>query len=133
MATLTTKYKGDRLFEADNGTNTVTIDVRGERALTPPQLFIVSLGACVSALISGYCESHDIDATGLEVDVNYDKVQNPSRMVNLKAVVRLPNADVKNREKALYHVAKHCPVHETIMTTDSMEIEILDRSALVVG
>ncbi len=138
MATLTTVYKGDMLFEASDGTHTIHIDVPSgmggqERGFMPPQLFIVSLGACVAALITEYCEKHGIDATGLEVDVNFDKAQKPSRLENIKAVVKLPNADVKNREKALQHVARHCPVHETIMTTKDMDIEILDRSALVLS
>lgn len=138
MATLTTVYKGDMLFEASDGSNTIRIDVptgmggKG-RGFMPPQLFIVSLGACVAALITEYCESHNIDATGLEVDVNYDKAENPSRLENIKTVVKLPNATVEKREKALRHVARHCPVHETIMQTSSMDIEILDRTALVTG
>jgi putative redox protein len=136
MATLTTTYQGNMLFQASDGTHTINIDVPSGmggqgRGFMPPQLFIVSLGACVAALITQYCESHNIDATGLEVDINYDKAQNSSRMENLKAVVKLPNATVEKRENALRHVAKHCPVHETIMTTSSMDIEILDRTALV--
>jgi putative redox protein len=136
MTTLTTVYKGDMLFEASNGSHTISIDVPTgmggqDRGFMPPQLFIVSLGACVAALIAEYCESHDINTTGLEVDINYDKFDKPSRMENIKAVVKLPNATVEKREKALRHVAKHCPVHETIMITDSMDIEILDQTTLV--
>jgi putative redox protein len=136
MATLTTVYKGDMLFESSDGTHTINIDVPpgmggNGRGFMPPQLFIVSLGACVAALITEYCEHHGIDATGLEVDVNFDKAQKPSRLENISAVVKLPNADVKNRQKALEHVAHHCPVHETILNMESMHIDILDRSALV--
>mgnify|MGYP001063031858 CR=1 FL=1 len=138
MATITTVYKGDMLFESTDGQHTISIDVPAnmggkERGFMPPQLFIVSLGACVAALITEYCEHHDIDASGLAVDVQFDKVAKPARLTDIRTVVKLPNADVKNREKALQHVAEHCPVHETIISMTSMEIEILDRSDLVTG
>lgn len=136
MATITTIYKGGMLFESKVGKHTVTIDVPPDmggvdRAPTPPQFFVVSLGSCVAAFIATYCQQTGIDATDLAVDVAFDKVENPTRLSNLKISVKLPHADCQARKNALLRVAQHCPVHETIDTLEGIQIEILDRSMLV--
>ncbi|MFW5691798.1 MAG: OsmC family protein [Chloroflexota bacterium] len=135
MATITTTYQGDMLFETQIGSHSLRIDVPSgmggsDRGPMPPQLFIASIGSCVAALVAEYCEKHDIDTTGLRVDVSFDKEEKPARLVNIKAVVTLPNADVHAKEAAVRRVAEHCPVHETIVDMQPMEIEIRDRSDL---
>ena len=135
MATITTTFKGDMLFESKVGNHTVMIDVPPEmgganRAPTPPQFFVVSLGSCVAAFIATYCQQTSIDATDLSVDVSFDKAENPSRLINFKVSVKLPHADCEARKQALLRVAQHCPVHETIDTMEGVEIEILDRKQL---
>lgn len=136
MATITTKYKGGMLFESRIGKHVVTIDVPPEmggddRAPTPPQFFVVSLGSCVAAFIATYCQQSGVDASDLSVDVSFDKADNPTRLVNLKVSVKLPHADCKARKQALLRVAQHCPVHETIGTLEDIQIEIFDRSESV--
>lgn len=136
MATLTTTYKAPMLFETQVGKHTITMDVPpgmggSDRAPTPPQVFVASLGSCIAAFVANYCENHDIDTTGLTVDVTFEKVDNPTRLSDIKAVVNLPNANCKQRENAIRKVAEHCPVHETIHFMGDMEISILDRSDLL--
>lgn len=135
MATITTTYQGGMSFESMVGRHRVHIDVPSEmggadRAPTPPQYFVVSLGSCVAAFIANYCQQSGIDAQGLAVDVSFDKAANPTRLVNLKITVKLPHADCQARKQALLRVAEHCPVHETIETLDDITFEVLDRSEL---
>lgn len=135
MATITTTYKGDMLFEANIGGHKITIDVPpamggNDRGPTPPQLFIASLGSCVGAFVAQYCERNGIDAQDMAVDVSFDKVDNPTRLVNIRATVRLPHDTCHNREAAIRRVAEHCPVHETIDTMEGIKFEILDKSVL---
>lgn len=135
MATLTTTYTGDMLFETQIGDHTLKIDVPEgmggqDRGPQPPQLFVASLGSCVAALVAQYCNQHDIDTTGLKVDVEFEKESNPTRLTNLRAIVYLPNADVKDKAAAVRRVAEHCPVHETIVSTSGMDIEIQDKNVL---
>ncbi len=130
MATLTTYYKGDMLFESKIGKHSVLIDVPAgmggsDRGPIPPELFVASLGSCIGAFVAQYCEKNGIDDTGMRVDVTFDKADDPTRLVNLKATVMLPNGDCKARIKAIERVAEHCPVHATIRTMEGLEIEIL--------
>lgn len=135
MATITTKYKGGMLFESKVGNHTVTIDVPpdmggSDRAPTPPQFFVISLGSCVAAFVATYCQQAGVDASDMTVDVSFDKAENPPRLINLKVTVKLPNANCNARKQALLRVAQHCPVHETIDTIEGVSIEILDRKEL---
>jgi putative redox protein len=131
MATITTRYLGDMLFESDLGNHTVRIDVPAamggsDRGPTPPELFIASLGSCVGAFVASYCQRTAIDTEAMTVDVSFDKTGQPTRLTNLHVTVNLPNGFCGDREKALQQVAEHCPVHETISTLDHISLEIVD-------
>jgi uncharacterized OsmC-like protein len=130
MAMITTLYKGDMLFESKIGNHTVTIDVPAsmggsDRGPQPPQLFVASLGSCIGAFVAQYCEKNNIDAEGMVVEIAFDKADDPTRLVNLRATVKLPKGDCGARVRAIERVAQHCPVHSTISTMEGLEIEIL--------
>jgi putative redox protein len=135
MAKITTIYKGDMLFESTIGEHTIAIDVPDgmggkNRGPMPPQLFIASIGSCVAALVTEYCEHHNIDATGLTVDIEFEKISNPTRLTNIRSIVTLPNATVHQKDAAIRRVAERCPVHETIVNMPEMAIEIRDQTDL---
>jgi len=136
MGKITTTYKGDMLFEGTIGAHKVLSDVPGpwggqDRAPTPPELFIASLGSCVAAFVAHYCEQAGLDSEGLTVDVTFDKVPDPTRLENIAVVVNLPNADISKRRNALLRVCEHCVVHETvcrISDTDDVTTTVMGAS-----
>lgn len=132
MAQITTHYKGEMLFESKMGNHTLTIDVPAsmggtDRGPTPPELFIASLGSCIAAFVADYAKRANLDATDMSVDLSFEKAEDPLRLVNLKATVRMPNAACGPRESAIRRVAEHCPVHQTISTLEGIEIEIIGK------
>lgn len=134
MATITTIYHGDMLFETVMGNHKLLVDVPAsmggqDRGPQPPQLFIASIGSCVAALIAEYCTNHETDASGMRVEVSFDKEANPTRLTNIKVKVIMPHADCqdKRREAALKRVAEHCPVHQTIETMEAVAFEIVGQ------
>ncbi len=138
MGKISTVYKGDMLFESEIGKHRVLIDVPAamggsDRAPTPPEIFVASLGSCVAAFVVQYCERNGTDAGDMRVDVSFDKVENPSRLINFKVTIVLPRADCKQRREALLRVAEHCIVHETISNMGEIELEVLDKTALQAG
>ncbi len=135
MAKITTYNQGDMLFESKLGNHSVIIDVpasmRGkDRGPTPPDLFVASLGSCVGAFVAQYCARAGIDASDMTVDVTFDKLENPTRLTNLKVRVELPHGQCADRQAAIRRVAEHCPVHETILTMEGIDIDILGREQL---
>jgi uncharacterized OsmC-like protein len=127
MAKITTYYKGDMLFESKIGNHSISIDVPAsmggtDRGPTPPQIFVASLGSCIGAFVANYCNNAGIDITDMTVDVTFEKLEDPTRLANVKVDVNLPHGDIAHREKALLRVAGHCPVHETICTLEDVDI-----------
>jgi uncharacterized OsmC-like protein len=134
MATVTTTHKGDMLFETQLGNHALQIDVPSDiggsdRGPTPPEVFVASLGSCVAALVANYCSKAKLNTDGLTVDVTYEKAPDPTRLVNLKVKVDLPNADISGRERAIERVADRCPVHQTIYSWEDVGFEISGKSA----
>jgi putative redox protein len=133
MAKITTYHKGDMLFGTRLGSHEVLVDVPPsmggkDRGPTPPEFFVASLGSCVAALVANYCSQSGIDTTDMSIDVTFDKVDDPTRLVNLKVQIDLPHADVTGREKALLRVAERCPVHETVCHLDNVEMSLNGHS-----
>lgn len=132
MATITTYYKGNMLFESKVGNHTLSIDVPEDvggrdRGPTPLELFVASLGSCIGVYVASYCEKNGIDDTGMTVEINFEKVSNPTRLANLKAIIRLPKGDCGHRVKAIEQTAMHCAVHNTIRTMKELAIEVLGQ------
>lgn len=132
MATQTTYYRGSMLFESELGKHTLKIDVPpsmggSDRGPTPPELFIASLGSCVGAFVAQYCERSGLDTEDLTIDVSYEKVDDPTRLTDLKVTINLPHANCERKRDAIERVAAHCPVHETIGTLQGIAFEIVDR------
>lgn len=135
MPTIRTTYDGDMLFRTHSGSHDLVIDVPApmggkDRGMTPPEVFIASLGSCVGALVADYCGRSGLDATGMIVDVDFDKASDPTRLENLKVRILLPHTECGRREDAVRRVAEHCPVHETIATLGDVTFEVLDSTAL---
>lgn len=130
MSSITTTYQGDMLFEMEIGGNQIKVDAPSviggtSRGITPSELFIASLGACIAAYVASYCQEHGLDATGLKVDVSFDHSDYPHRLVNIRAKVILPNADFRSRQSALRRVAMRCPVHKTIESWAGLNVDIV--------
>ncbi|MEA3377256.1 MAG: OsmC family protein [Chloroflexota bacterium] len=133
MDVITTHHKGDMLFETQLGSHVLEIDVPDtmggkDRGPQPPELFVASLGSCVAALVANYCNKSGLSTDGLTVDVTYEKASDPTRLIDLKVKVDLPNADISGREKAIQRVADHCPVHQTICTLEGVDIEVSGKA-----
>ena len=132
MSTMTTTYQGNMLFETKLGNYSIQIDVPptmggSDRGPTPPELFVASLGSCIAAFAANYCIQAGIDPEGMRVDFSYEKADDPTRLINLKAKIRLDCDDYQKREKAILRVATHCPVHETISSFEGIELELVGQ------
>ncbi|MBZ0302721.1 MAG: OsmC family protein [Anaerolineae bacterium] len=132
MATITTAYKGDMLFLTQIGSHSMVTDVPApmggkDRAPTPPELFIASLGTCVGALVAQYCGRNGVNADDMTVAVDYKKADQPTRLTDLVVTINLPHASCQDREAAIRRVAEHCPVHQTIVTLEDVQFNIYDH------
>lgn len=85
--------------------------------------FAGSMAAHLGAVIGGYCQRHDLNATGLAVDLNY--TLDEGQITAMEASVTLPNADCSKRLTAIEEIAMQCMPRDV-----SLAVTIIDRSVL---
>jgi len=129
MASVNVQFKGDMLFEAKSGNQTLRIDVPSamggkDRGMTPTELFATSLASCVSVLVVAYCRDMKIDATGMSVDLTYDKLDQPTRLGHFKVAIKFPASGWESHKEGILRAAERCPVHETIRHHEGVEITV---------
>jgi uncharacterized OsmC-like protein len=121
------------LFATEVGGQRIMTDVTPPmggkgRAPTPPDLFVVSLGACVAAFVARYCEQQGIDTRDLRVETAFEKNEQPAFLTNFKVDVHLPQADCGDRMAAVNRVADHCIIEETLQHFQNVQFQIHDRA-----
>ncbi|UHD15563.1 OsmC family protein [Thiocapsa bogorovii] len=135
MPVAITRYQGGMLFETEVGGQRIVTDVTPPmggkgRAPAPPDLFVVSLGACVAAFVAHYCEQQGIDTSELTVETAFEKTDKPAFLTDFRVDVKLPHGECGDRHAAVERVADHCIIHETLHHLKALEINILDRKDL---
>ena len=135
MAVAITRYQGEMLFETEVGGQRIVTDVTppmgGQgRAATPPDLFVVSIGACIAAFVAHYCEQQGIDTRDLRVETAYEKTDKPAFLTDFRVDVHLPHEECGDLHAAVERVAEHCIIHETLHHLKNLEINIRDKSDL---
>ncbi len=125
------KYIGGMKFEAKNRSHSVIIDQPqasgGEdKGLTPPELFVDSLGSCIGVYVLGFCKNTGLNPDGMKITLGWEKaVDKPSRIQKISAKIELPNADPGPRKAALLKVAESCLIHETIKHQPEINIVLM--------
>jgi uncharacterized OsmC-like protein len=138
MPSVKSQHIDDMVFETLVGDHKIPNDVpptpewggKG-RHPTPPDYFVASLSSCIAAFVQQYCDRNGIDASGMFVEIHYEKGTNPAHLKELMVDVHLPNADVGARAEAIKRVSGHCTVHETICKMEGLPISIRDKTGEV--
>jgi putative redox protein len=124
------KYIDGKKFSATNRTHTIIIDQPKEgggedQGMTPPELFIDSLGSCIGVYVLGFCKNTGLDPIGMKIILDWEKASDkPGRIQKISAKIELPNVDIGARKAALLKVAESCLIHETIKHQPEVTIEL---------
>jgi uncharacterized OsmC-like protein len=138
MPSVISQHLGDMVFETQVGKHKIINDVPAtpewggkDRYPTPPDYFISSLSSCIGAFVVQYCDQVGLDASGMQVEVSYEKATQPSHMKDIAVNVDLPEVDLGQRADAIKRVIHHCTVHQTISKMDNLAINIADKSGTI--
>lgn len=131
MGQVTTRHKGDMLFEIEAGSHTLLGDVPERaggkgRGLTGTELLAAALSSCVAAMVVYSAGRAGVDVTDMSVDVTYEWAANPLRLADLKVAIHLPRCTDEARRKAILAAARQCPVHQTITSLGAIDFEVVD-------
>jgi uncharacterized OsmC-like protein len=132
---VTVQHLGAVQFEIKARQHTVFSDQPKEsggfdEGMTPPELFLASLGACAAYYAAEYLRQKGLASEGTRVKVVAEKVMNPPRIDNIRIEVELPMA-CEERDRAGVDRAVHrCLIHNTLMNPPKVEIAIHDHAAV---
>jgi uncharacterized OsmC-like protein len=114
---------GDR-FEAGVRGHRVVIDQpdAGDQGPTPVELFVVGLASCVAALARAYLLRHGLPADGLRVTAEHEVDERPSRVSDVRLVIRMPGDVPEDRRRGLLAVASRCTVHNSLTTPPEVTV-----------
>ncbi len=92
--------------------------------MTPPELFLASLGSCAAFYAVAYLKKKGLAQEGVEVRVTAGKAGPPARLDNFKIEVEIPlplsEADRAGVDQAVHH----CLIHSTLLHPPTIEIEL---------
>ena len=96
-----------------------------DRAMTPPQYFLASVASCTAAFVAKYCNVAGLNCEGMTVSIEYEKIEQPLRLGNIKMKVKLPHCENKEKLPAIQRSAEHCVIHETLNMYEGIKTEII--------
>lgn len=123
-------YRGGKRFEAISRDHHVVsdqpLDNGGtDEGMSPPELFLASLGTCAAFYAAEYLNGRSLPAAGLEVRVSAEKGGRPVRLVSIVVTVSAPGADNDARHKeGLRRAVGHCLIHNTLVSSPQIDIRI---------
>lgn len=132
MDTITVRYLAGDRFAIQARNHAVTVDQPvpdgGEdTALTPTELFVGSLTACVGHYARRFLARHDLPTGGLTVGARYTIAAHPARVDTIHIEIELPQGVPADRRRALLAVASHCTVHNSFGASPQVTIELSER------
>lgn len=123
------QYLGGWRFEVRCRGHSLTSDQPleegGEDAgMTPVELFSSSLGCCIGVYAKLFCKRQKIPLEGMKIDLEWRMAQNPSRVSEFKASIRLGEDIDPDLAEGLLRMVKHCTVHNTIRDPPEVKITV---------
>jgi putative redox protein len=98
-----------------------------DKGMTPPELFMASLGSCIGVYVVRYCQNAKLDVSGLGIELDWKLSDDKTKISEISVVMGLPSADVGRREAAVLQAAHHCLVHNTIFGNPQIHIALVKR------
>ena len=96
-----------------------------DSAPTPVELFVASLATCVGFYAGGYLTRHGYGRDDLTVTAGFVMASDhPARVSDIRVTVRVPASLPAKHRPALRAVARHCTVHNTLISEPSIMIEL---------
>lgn len=122
MVKISIRYEGGLRCEAMHGSSgqklftDAPVDNHGKgESFSPTDLVATALGSCMATIMGIAADRHEIDLTGMRIEVTKEmSTDAPRRIARLATVIDVPVAmDHANRE-LLERAALTCPVHQSL-------------------
>ncbi|SLM47268.1 conserved protein of unknown function [Nitrospira japonica] len=126
-------YRGGLRYDITSGRHHVVTDQPvldgGEDAgMSPVELFVGSIAACVAYFVGRFCARHEIPREGLTVETEWATEEGPHRVGRIRLAVHLPHPVPPELKERLLKTAQRCTVHQSIVTGPQIDIALHQAS-----
>jgi uncharacterized OsmC-like protein len=127
---ITVQHLGAVQFEIKARKHTVISDQPAENhgfdeGMTPPELFLASLGSCAAYYAAEYLRQKNLATEGTRVIVHADKILKPdARLDNFRIEVELPLACDERDRAGIERAVHRCLIHNTLLQPPAIEIAV---------
>ena len=97
-----------------------------DSAMTPPELFLSSLGACAAYYAAEYLRTRSLPVEELAIRVSGEKGDQPARFVSLRFEVRAPGLSDRHRDGILRAIDA-CFLKHTLNKPPAMEVSLVSE------
>ena len=95
-----------------------------DSAMTPPELFLSSLGACAAYYAAEYLRARGLPDEELEIHVAAEKGDKPARIVSMRIEVLAPGLNQRHRD-GLLRAVDACFLKHTLNKPPVMEVKVV--------
>lgn len=95
-----------------------------DEGMTPPELFLASLGSCAAFYASAYLRKKNLPREGVEVRVTAEKAGPPARLDNFKIEILIPLALSEADRIGIEQAVHHCVIHNTMLHPPTINFEL---------
>jgi uncharacterized OsmC-like protein len=126
---VTIEHLGGVQFEIKARQHRIVCDQPADNAgfdegMTPPELFLASLGSCAGFYAAQYLRKHQLATEGTIVRVSAEKTQNPARLNNFRIQVEIPSGIDAPHGAGIEEAVRHCLIHNTLLNSPRISLEV---------
>lgn len=134
---LKVRYLGGHKFEASSRGHVVVsdqpLDNDGrDSGMTPPELFLASLGACAGYYASEYLRIRGLPDSDLEIRVSGSKGEHPARFTSLNIEVSAPGLNQRHQH-GIQRAVESCLIHNTVLHSTPINVEVCSSGVLALA
>lgn len=95
-----------------------------DRGITPVEMFVGSLGACVGYFALRFCRRHQLPVEGLNVFVEWEYAEQPHRVGAILVRVDLPGGFPSEMRERLQKVVEGCTIHHSLTRPPQITVRL---------
>jgi putative redox protein len=100
------------------------VDGGKDGGMSPVELLVGALAACMGMTIQIYCSSHGLPCEGIEVNAVPAIATNPKRLENVALDITLPDGFPEDRRSAVLKVLRSCIIHRAFSDPPEIDAEL---------
>ena len=119
-------------FLATVGEHTTVVDAAPEdggagTAMSAPQMFAVTVGACMLEFVANSCRLREIPFERLSLELEYEELERPRRIGEVRATLHIEPEPPEDTKRRLIGVARHATLVNTLVRPPEVVVRFAEE------